>query len=280
MLSPDRLGLENAVLDVIIADVRVRVEAPERVVTILNATLNRIPRSDTKYPPEIVISVRLDEAWEIRGLEGSLKVMDAQSPLPQVAGAVVTTIVAHVAANRKYAAMRAAVVEKDGRALAFLGDDWESAITLAAHLHGRGWRYIGSDNALLCPETGRVFPVEKSLYVNSSSLATLPLHYRRAVEASPWYVTPAGISFYAVDPHVAGRDETWAPAATLAAVVVVDGIIVDRPAVDSLDDVALSSDRLTRLGLNWDRVKVVDLRLGGIVETCDLLEHWFDADRS
>ena len=40
-------------------------------------------------------------------------------------------------------------LERDGRALAMVGDDWESAITLAAHLHGRGWSYIGSDNALL-----------------------------------------------------------------------------------------------------------------------------------
>jgi hypothetical protein len=280
LLSPDRLAFEGATLDVLIADVHVRVEAPENVVAILNTTLNTIPRLGAKQVPDVVISVRANEAWEIHGLEGSLKLMDAHSPLPQVAGAIVTTIIAHVAANQKYTALRAAVVEKDGRALAFLGDDWESAITLAAHLHGRGWRYIGSDNALLHAESRRVFPVQKSLYVNSSSLAQLPLHYRRAVEASPWYVTPAGISFYAVDPLIAGQPQTWSPSASLAAVVVVDGMIADRPAVETLDDISMSGERLSRLNLDWNEVKVVDLRLGGIVESCDLLEHWFEAIRS
>ena len=279
MLSPEHLGFEGATLDVQIADVHVRVEAPENIIAVLNTTLNTIPRLNAKRVPDLVISVRVNEAWEIHGLEGSLKIMDAQSPLPQVAGAVVTTIIAHIAASQKYAALRAAVVEKDGHALAFMGDDWETALTLAAHLHGRGWLYIGSDNALLHAETRRVFPVQKSLYVNSSSLAQLPLQYRRAVEASPWYVTAAGISFYAVDPLLAGLPQTWSPSASLAAIVVVDGLISERPAVETLDALALSGERLTRLGLDWETVKVVDLRLGGTVETCDLLEHWFESIR-
>jgi hypothetical protein len=279
LLSPDRLAFEGGTLDVLIADVHVRVEAPENIIQVLNATLNTIPRRDAKKIPDIVIAMRANETWEIHGLDGSHKIMAAASPLPQVAGAIVSTIVAHVAANQNYAALRAAVIENDGRALAFIGDDWESAITIATHLHGRGWRYIGSDNALLHSETRRVFPVQKSLYLNSSSLAQLPLHYRRAVEASPWYVTEAGISFYAVDPLIAGQPQTWSPSALLAAIVVVDGLIADRPAVETLDAVTLSSERLTRLALDWGEVKIVDLRLGGIVETCDLLEHWFEAIR-
>jgi hypothetical protein len=176
--------------------------------------------------------------------------------------------------------VRASVVEKDGRALAMIGDDWESAITLAAHLHGRGWSYIGSDHVLLDSETLEVLPIQKSLYVNSSAVAQFPMEYRRAVEASPWYVTAQGISFYAVDPRSAGHRQTWAAARRLHGVVVVDGSITDRPSLESLDARSLQADRFTRLGVDWMRVNVVDLHIGGFVDTGDLVEHWFQSIRA
>jgi hypothetical protein len=263
-------------LDVRLADINIRIEAPERVLDVLGATLSVVPRFEAHAVPELTISVqRKDDVWEIHGLAGSLKVLAAQSAMPQIGGAVVTSAIHDAAASRNYKTMRATVVEKDGRALAMIGDDWESAITLAAHLHGRGWSFIGSDNALLDSATLEVFPIQKSLYVNSSSVAQFPIHYRRAVEASPWYVTAQGISFYAVDPRRAGHRQTWAHSAVLAGVIVVDGSMTERPSIESVDSLSLQSERFARLGVDWKRVKAVDLKLGGFVDTCDLVEHWF-----
>jgi hypothetical protein len=263
-------------MDLRVADINFRIEAPDQVLAVLNATLCVVPRFDARAEPDIIVAVqRNDDAWEIRGHEGALKVLGGHSAMPQVGGAVVTSVIRDAAATRNFRTMRATVVERDGRALAMIGDDWESAITLAAHLHARGWSYIGSDNALLDPETLEVLPIQKSLYVNSSSVAQFPVQYRRAVEASPWYVTPQGISFYAVDPRHAGNGRTWSPSATLAGVVVVDGAMTERPSIESLDAVSLQSERFERFGLDWSRLATVDLRLGGFVDTCDLVEHWF-----
>jgi hypothetical protein len=221
-----------------------------------------------------------DDVWEIRGLDGSHKVLTAQNALPQIGGAIVSSATSGAAASRQFTTMRATVIEKEGRALAMIGDDWESALTLATHLHNRGWSYVGSDNALLDPDTRDVFGIQKSLYINASSVSQLPLKYRRAVEASPWYVTAQGISFYAVDPTGAGTGRTWTPSAKLCGILVVDGAMTDSPSLESLDSSLLPDERFARLHLDWGHVSIADLRLGTFVETCDLVEHWFGSLQS
>jgi hypothetical protein len=282
LLLPDR-GARSAsrkTLELCLAGTNVRIEAPPGVLSVLDATLSFVPRYETNGEAEIVIAVHSkDDAWEIQGLPGSFKALGTQSALPQIAGAVVMSAVHAVAANRKLKTMRASVIERDGRALAMVGDDWDSAITLAAHLHGRGWSFVGSDNVLLDPETLEVFPIQKSLYVNSSSVTHFPMEYRRAVEASPWYVTPQGISFYAVDPHFAGHRQTWASATLLQGIIIVDGTMMDRPSLESVDENRLQSESLSRLGVDWTRVGVVNLHLGAFADTCDLVEHWFESTR-
>ncbi len=266
-------------IDVRLADVGVRLVAPEGVLAVLDATLCVVPRSGAMSAPDLIVSAeRKSEVWEIRGAGDAMKVLTAKSAPPQVAGALVTSAVQGVATIRNVKAMRATVLERDGRALAMLGDDWESAITLAAHLHGRGWNFIGSDSAFLDSRTLEVLPIQKLLYVNASAVGQFPVRYRRALEASPWYVTTQGISFYAVDPRHAGSEDAWSSSAVLSAVVVVDGAMTDYPALESFAAVGDGRQRRERfawLGIDWDRLNVVELRLGGCIETCDLVEHWF-----
>jgi hypothetical protein len=265
-------------IDLCLAGVNIRIKAPEPVASVLNATLANVPRFRSDAAGAMTIAVtQTAEAWEIRGFRRSSKVLAWHSSLPQIGGAVVSMAMASAALRRDCMAVRATVLEHDGRALALVGDDWESALTLATHLHARGWSYVGSDNALLDPATRTVYGVQKSLYVNSSSVLALPVTYRRAVEASPWYVTPQGISFYAVDPTGAGTGLTWASQATLCSVIIVDGAMADIPALDSADSESLRADRFARLALDWATVDAAELCLAGVVETCDLIEHWFSS---
>jgi hypothetical protein len=258
--------------------VKLRVDAPEPLLAVLDATMSTVPRFAPDELPDATISARRSgEVWEIRGLPGTHILMPATTPLPRVGGALVNCTMQAAATTRDVGALRATVIEKDGRALAMIGDDWESALTIAAHLHARGWRYIGGADALLDRRSLEVLPVQKSLYINSSSMRQLPVSYRRPLEASPWFVTSRGIAFYAVDPEKAGYGETWAQRATLVGVAVVDGEIADRPSIASLAPADLGSQRIARLGVDWTRVQGVDVRLGGYVETCDLLDHWFDS---
>jgi hypothetical protein len=272
--------LARTSLDFQLVDTNVRVEAPEAVLEILDDTLSFVPRSAPERNADVVVSVTSkDEAWEIYGLAGSYKILGAHSALPQVAGAVVSSVVSDLATRKGFIQIRACVVAKNDRAIALIGDDWESAIALSAHLHGRGWSYVGSDNVLLEPVGLNVFPIQKSLYVNASSVSQLPAAYRRAVEASPWYVTPQGISFYAVDPRSAGYGQTWTSATRLHGVVVIDGSMADRASLESVNSRILASDRFARLGIDWARISTVDLRLGDLIESSDIVEHWFGSIR-
>jgi hypothetical protein len=268
-------------LDLQLAEVKLRVEAPQDVLTLLDMTLSSVPRFDGVSSPDLTITVsELAEAWEIRGVDGRSHVLAPTSAMPQVGGAVVSRVVSDVAATCDLRTMRAAVIQRNGRALALLGDDWETAITLATHLHGRGWRFIGSDHALLDAASNQVYCVQKSLYVNATSVSHLPVKYRRAVEASPWYVTPRGIWFYAVNPTATGMHHAWSTSATLSGVLIVDGAMLDAPLIESVAPRQLEEDRLARFGIDWDAVGVADLRVGGYVETCDLIEHWFETLQS
>lgn len=276
MHNRDGVARHRASVNVSIAEVNVRIEAPVSVRAVLDAMLAVVPRFDDGVFPDVTISAQASEdVWKIEGLAGSLKVLDAQSALPRIGGAIMTSALRDVATSLNYRTLRATVMACEGRALAIMGDDWESGITLSAHLHSRGWAYLGSDNALLNPRTLEVLPVQKSLYVNSSALAHFPLQYRRAVEASPWYVTPQGISFYAVDPRMAGCRQTWAVQAVLSGVIVIDGATSDRPSLESFENVAFDSERFTRFDIDWSRLPAMDLKLGPFCDTCDIIEHWF-----
>jgi hypothetical protein len=262
-------------------DCNVRIAAPEPVMSVLELTLANVPRYSVSSPADLTIVAKCsDDVWEIDGGAGGRKILTRQSALPQIAGAIVSTAVTETALARNCTILRAAVMERGGRALAMIGDDWESAITVAVHLHDRGWRFLGADNAVLDSATLEVFAIEKSLYVSSSFLSHLPLRYRKAVEASPWYATDRNIAFYAVDPRVGDAPNVWSRSARLAGIIIVDGEEGDQPSLESLDPQALQSERLRRLSIDWDEVNAADLVLGGFVETCDLVEHWFASLRA
>ena len=69
--------------------------------------------------------------------------------------------------------------------------------------------------------------------------------------------------------------KTWTSVAQLSGVIVVDGTMVDSPLLESIEAKRLKEERFTRLSIDWTAVEVADLRIGGYVETCDLIEHWF-----
>ena len=263
------LGLE-------VAGIKVRIDAPNDVLAILNSTMINVPRFASSMRPELTVTVVSHEgAWEIRGSGSSRDVLGVKSALPQVGGAAVSRAVADVADRSGFRTMRATVLERHGKALAMIGDDWESAITLATHMHGRGWRYVGCDHALFDPAAQQVHCVQKSLYIGASSVSQIPLRYRAAVEASPWYVTSRGVWFYAVDPTTVGMKQTWTSLATLAAVIVVDGSMTDVAALEAVNGRRMAEDRFTRLGIDWTSCSAADLRMGNCIDTCDLIEQWF-----
>jgi hypothetical protein len=261
-----------------IADIDAAIRAPGVVLSILSRTLMHARRPHAGAFVKTTIEVANDEvAWHIRGSSArSHKVLSSTSPLPQVCGAVVSALIADVAEAAQLHVCRAAAVERAGRAAIFIGDDWESCVVLAAHLHARGWRFLGGDYVLIDPSNLNVHATRKSLYATLSIMDELPLPYRRAVEASPWYSTPSEIAFYAIDPTLVLPTSAWAEHARLGAVLIVDGDVAEFPSLERTPSRALSAG-ISGEYLEQAGVAVAEVKLGDYIATCDLLERWLQA---
>jgi hypothetical protein len=265
-------------LCVSVAEVDASIHAPGSVLSILSRTLTHARRPLAGASVKTKIEVYNDEfAWYIRGSsQRSYKVLSKTSALPQVCGAVVASLIADVAQAAHLCVCRAATVERGGRAVAFIGDDWESCLVLATHLHARGWQFLGGDYVLIDPTTLTVHATRKLLYVTLSIMDDLPLPYRRAVEASPWYSTPRDIAFYAIDPALVPSTPAWAERGRLAAVLKVDGEVSEFPSLERAASPAISEgingEDLERAG-----VAIAQVKLGDYIATCDLLERWLGA---
>jgi hypothetical protein len=268
--------LDRGPMHLNVAGVDAIVEAPLATLAVLDRVLAPVRREWNSQGEPVHVDIRHDDdVWYIsETTTRSRKVLGRESVAPQIAGAAASSLVSVIAKKAGLTTCRASVVEWEGNAFAMVGDDWESCITLMAHLHMRGARILGCDYALIDAGDMSVTSFRKLLYLPSSCIDSLPLKYRRAIEASPWYSTPHGIAFYAVDPSLAGGPSPWAERGTLRGILKVDGHVAEYSSLETLSDLdtcgGLSSSTLERHG-----VEVAMLTIGGLVETCNLLERWF-----
>jgi hypothetical protein len=259
------------------ADADMRLSAPNNVLTVLDQMFARVPRQWSGSRPPLSLTVTFEhDLWHIDGISpNARKVLVGTSSPAQVAGAAVASLLADLASERSVSVWRAAIVEFESNALALVGDDWESAITLAAHLHARGWRIVGGDYGLVDLATMNAHPFRKLLHVSSSSVASFPLAYRGAVEASPWYSSAHAIAFYAIDPTLVNGTAAWGERSLITSVLNVDGRIAKQPSLEAGDNFVLA-ENLRRSDLPTT-VNSAMLVLGDFIETADFLERWFSA---
>ena len=264
-------------IDVHFADADARINAPQNVLTVLDQLFAHLPREWSYALTPISITVAFESnVWNIGGsAPGSKKTLCQNSTLPQIAGAAVASLLAELSHQRGISVWRAAVVEYDGHALGLVGDDWESAITLAAHLHARGWKMVSGDYALVDLDTMNAIPFRKALHVSSASVASFPLAYRGAIEGSPWYSSAHAISFYAIDPTMVNGQSAWGDRARIRSVLKVDGRIAERPSLEAGENFSIT-ETLMRSDLHGD-VNSAMLIMGGFIETADFVERWFSA---
>jgi hypothetical protein len=259
-----------------ISDADIAICGPTVVLDIVDRMLAHVPRIWSGELPPLTINVAFDSSvWTVNGTApAGHKTLGRLSALPRVAGAVVSSLLAELAYARHFNVWRAAAAERDGRALVMIGDDWESCVTLLAHLHTRGWRILGGDYALVAGDTFVVTAFKKVLHANSSCIDSFPTWYRRAIEASPWYSTPQVIAFYAIDPTLVEGSPPWGEQAPLHAVVRIEGHSAEHPALEAIEDANIARG-LRQADLRRAGVRVAWLMLGEYIETCDLLERWF-----
>ena len=196
MLSPDRPRTSAARRRSTFAspESTFAIEAPTRPRRPRGDALPRPHVRDAGRSPDIMIAVALRTSWEIHGLEARSRSSPPTAPLPQVAGAVVTSDRRDVAANRRLCQTMRASRRRKRRA-----GRWHSSVTTGNRR--LRWRRTctgvagATSAATTCCSTrrrSRCFRFRSRSTSTHRPSSQFPIDYRRAVEASPWYVTPAG----------------------------------------------------------------------------------------
>ena len=189
-------------------------------------------------------------------------------------------IAAEVAAGSGLRAVQAVVVERGGRALAFVGRAGAGKSTLAAHLLAGGWRLVSDDVVFIDDRRGLAISNQTLMTFGSSTIPFLPAGMRTAIEQSQWFVDERGeLRFYEVDPADLFGAQVWSAQAVLDAIVVVDDAgnpaNVDSLAFDALELFALDGDAV-RLG-DFEGLRIGVVRNDRSRSTAESIERWFDA---
>jgi hypothetical protein len=204
-----------------ISDVGVGVHAPHEILRVLDLTLMRVPTRSVDC--SIVLSVTKDaDRWRICDEYGVITSLPAFAAAPEVSGALTSVMVERVGRMTDEVIVSGTIVAKDDFALALVGESWESCILIATHLSLRGWSIVTPRYAFVDPETRGVEPFSKLLHIPTRIIPQLPLQYRRALEASPWYVAGTDIGFYAVDQLRVPGTPSPSERPTLRACLIVD----------------------------------------------------------
>ena len=150
-------------------------------------------------------------------------------------------IAVEIAAHHGWLAIRAVVVERDGRALVLVGAPGSGKSTLAAHLVSRGWHLLSDDVAFIDEQRSSIVAHQGLMAFRSGAMPHLPSSFRAALEESRWFVDEHGeLSFYEVDPASVFGGDVWSVEAAFDAVIVIeDGTGARGVEPLSRDDLAL-----------------------------------------
>lgn len=74
---------------------------------------------------------------------------------------------------RKHLLLHASTVEKDGKALLMTGLSGSGKSTLSAMLGEKGWRFMGDEFALICPETGMAYSFPRLISLKNEAIAAM-----------------------------------------------------------------------------------------------------------
>lgn len=254
-------------------DVGVSITAPAEILHVLDVTMLHVRAHDASCRISLTVT-RTPAAWEIVDEFGPVVTLSAQTAAPEVSGALTTAIAERVAQQSTWSLVTGVIVAKDDFAVALVGDDWGSCLGIAMHLSLRGWTIVTPRYAFVDPDTRAVEPFSKLLYVPSRIIPLLPLAYRRALEASPWYSTGNELGFYGVDHVRAKAPPHDAKRPTLRAC-----LILDASRSELLGSIREPAHAYVGTFLPFSDVGIASASLivGSIVPTTDAVERWVES---
>lgn len=257
----------------IVNNVAVGVCAPREILGVLDVTLKHVPVHNG--PSKLVLNVTQTEGdWQIVDDANVILRTPMSTLAPDVAGALTTAMVERVSFLTGSTLVTGVIVSKGDFAIALVGDDWGSCIAIALHLSLRGWSIVTPRHAFVDNDTREVEPFSKLLYIPTRIISLLPLQYRRALEASPWYSTGTELGFYGVDPQHALKTQPDGRRAALRA-----ALIVDSSRHEVLGAVYEPAHAFIGKYLPFPEggMASASLVVGSIVHTADVVERWADS---
>jgi hypothetical protein len=189
-------------------------------------------------------------------------------------------IAGEVATAHGWHAVDAVVVERDGRALALIGDSGAGKSTIAAHLLARRWKLVTDDVAFIDEARCAVVGHHGLMRFRSDALPHLPAAFRATLERSRWFVDEDGqLQFYEVDPEAVFGAQVWSHEALLDAVVMLDERASSHAVSSTANGAAAFStfDGTAILAELAGRLRTGVIARDRAVRLADRIEHWYDA---
>ena len=271
----DAAARAHGTLHVRLADTDVLVQAPSCVLNPLDLILRYVPRDwQSNADPVLVRMQQSRFGWRLTSPGIDLMTVGGDRPEPEVARVLLDFMMRAASKHSQKLFVPAAVVEREGRAVAFVGSDHRTSLAVAAHLSMRGWQWLSGNYAIVDPASLTIEPFRAKFAVVASMVARMPLQYRRAVEASPWYAVERDLAFYAVDPARCDAIPVWSDGAIVVAAIIVDGEVRDGGLIHDVGSAlpgafgSRQSDRENRTP------RLGRLALGSMVDSCDAVEEW------
>jgi hypothetical protein len=206
-----------------------------------------------------------------------LRIDRGTDDLPAALRRASATIAREAAALNGWRALRAAAIERDGRAMVLSGPSGAGKTQVAAHLMARGWRLLGDDVALIAG-AGRVAPFGALLDIDVRAAAELPAALRTAVERSPWATTADDLHFVGVDPADALGPSAWSTGGRVDAVVTLgEGVTTNALARPPAGAAIAAHDGAPFPVAALGRVRYGMIGSAPALHVADRLEAWFGA---
>lgn len=189
-------------------------------------------------------------------------------------------IVSGVAECNGRHAVRAAALERGGRAMLIVGERGSGRSTLAINLLAGGWKLLADDYVFVTADGEHAIAHQALLSLSALSTPHMPSAFRKALEYSHWYADGGSdLRFYEVDPTIVFGANVWAERAEIDAIVVLG----ERGSESKVR--TIEPERVVEtLGPEISRaVKLKpEVRVGAVfpqrgAHCAELIDSWFDA---
>jgi hypothetical protein len=267
MIQTATIVSKSSYLRLFIDGVELDVQGSSDLLVVL-ASIYRRHRREGKRRPRMVHGLRLRLLYE-RGVVAANELSASER------------IIRAVADRNGRHVVRAAALQRDGRALLIAGSPGSGKSTIAVNLLASGWKLLADNYVLLSADGTTAFAHQALMAFPARSTPHIPSCFRKAIEHSRWYSADGGqdLRFYEVDPTVVFGPNVWSDRAQLDAIVLltpsgsesrvrtIDGEHAAETLRSSIPD-ALSLSPQVRVGA---------IMPSHATHCADLVDTWFDA---